>query len=88
MKNIKFSRFISWQILNNLVYIVDERNRQLYLLDNFGKDTWLSIAETSNIDEIIDKLDEIYISSAKDSISVIVVQFIDNLREKGFVYEC
>lgn len=43
MKEVRYATNISWQFMDEEVYIVNERNQKVYVLDNSAKDFWLAI---------------------------------------------
>lgn len=57
---IYYSKHISWQLIEETIYIVDENTCKIYSLKNVAKDIWLAIRDISSVNEIMDVVSERY----------------------------
>ena len=76
--------YISWTVLENIIYIVDERSNELYALEEYGVTILLSLINRQPLSKIIEKI-------AKESrqtfyeTQIIVNEFINDLVESEIV---
>lgn len=57
---IYYSNHISWQLLDNKVYIIDEITLKIYSLQDVAKDFWILIKDNHSFKKIINILSERY----------------------------
>lgn len=81
---ISISKNISWQIYDNIVYILDERTDTMSILENEGFFFWKFMLENGDINYIIKNIVAIYNISEKQARKDIT-SFIIELREEGLV---
>lgn len=81
---LQYSKHISWQLLNNKVYIIDEITEKVYELENAAKDFWTSIETINSLDEIIESLSKIY-NVSKDILMRDMTIFTNNLISQKLV---
>lgn len=62
---INYSNHISWQLLNNEIYIIDEITQKIYILTDVAKEFWILINGGYTVEEIINILIKIYKVSEK-----------------------
>ena len=86
MNHIKIPRYITWQKLNDYVYIIDERSSHLTLIDELGMDIWLSIVKYSDTKKVIEYINSNYYVEEGKEISDMVKKFIRDLMEEGLIY--
>lgn len=54
MKKIHIPLYISWQIIVEKIYIIDERSKEIFILeDELSQKIWLSIYENKDFQNII-----------------------------------
>lgn len=76
--------YISWTVMENIIYIVDERSNELYALEEYGVTILLSLINRQPLSKIIEKI-------AKESrqtfyeTQIIVNEFINDLVESEIV---
>ena len=76
--------YISWTVMENIIYIVDERSNELYALEEYGVTILLSLFNRQPLSKIIEKI-------AKESrqtfyeTQIIVNEFINDLVESEIV---
>ena len=76
--------YISWTVMENIIYIVDERSNELYALQEYGVTILLSLINRQPLSKIIEKI-------AKESrqtfyeTQIIVNEFINDLVESEIV---
>lgn len=65
MKN-KMSSFVyyadnvSWVLLQDEVFVIDEITRNIYLYRNLSKEIWISIQRNNNLNKIVEQLAQKY----------------------------
>lgn len=76
--------YISWTVMENIVYVVDERSNELYALEEYGVTILLSLINRQPLSKIIEKI-------AKESrqtfykTQIIVNEFINDLIESEII---
>ncbi len=80
--------FISWQQILQYVYIIDERNNELFFIEDTGMEIWLQISNCVKISDIVNSLHLKYKDFDKEQIRTVVLEFINELLEGEFIYEC
>ncbi len=87
LKKYHIQRYISWQYMNNYIYIVDERKNELYFIEGIAVDIWIGISDEKNINDIILSIDAKYCNDTSISITKLVYDFINKLLEEELIYE-
>ena len=70
---------LSWQHIDNNVYIIDHQNNEIYKLIDVGKHIWLEIDGRKNIEQIAFTLIQIYDVSLQE-LSKDIHYFLDYLN--------
>lgn len=83
----KIPIFLSWQQILQYVYIIDERNNELFFIEDIGMEIWLQISNCVKISDIVKYLHIKYKEFDKEEVRNVVVEFINELLEGGFIYE-
>lgn len=83
---IFYSESISWQLLNDNIYIIEERSRQLISLQEVAKDFWLLIREGISLEDIITKLCLQY-NEERELIFNDIKELCDDLMKLGLIKE-
>ncbi|XCP85245.1 PqqD family protein [Roseburia hominis] len=83
MTKVEYAATISWQVLDDEVYIINEKNKRVYVLDNSAKDFWLAI-EKRSLDKICQALCAQYCADA-DCIRADLHDFIADLDKLELV---
>lgn len=85
MKKFFYAPNISWQLLDNEIIIVNEKNKKVYLLQNTAKDFWLAI-DGKNIDDIVSSLYREY-SAEYQQLEKDLKEFYENLKNLDLIEE-
>lgn len=73
--NLYYSDNISWQLLDNKVYVIDEITKKIYILDRVGKDFWMLVKNNSFEETVI-------ILSKKYNVSLdIIIKDLDEFKD-------
>jgi len=75
---------ISWQVMGDFIYILEEMRSELHILDSVAKDIWLKINGLDTVEEIAaiiakeyDQPYEVVLTDVKD--------FVDDLLTKSLI---
>lgn len=79
-----FSKHISWQRLNNTVYIIDEITKKRFLLTGVAEDIWLLIKEDYPFIDIVNTLSKKY-NVSEDVLVADTNVFIENLYNENLL---
>lgn len=60
MKNVYYAKDISWTLLDNEVFVFNEKTDKIYVLRGMAKDFWMLISQYNDIEHIIETLSEKY----------------------------
>jgi hypothetical protein len=75
---ITYAKYISWQKLQGVVFIIDERNEKIYSLEDISSEIWLLINKGfSNFDITVELLKKYKVDF--DQLLNDVNEFIDEL---------
>lgn len=85
MKKFFYAPNISWQLLDNEIIIVNEKNKKVYLLQNTAKDFWLAI-DGKNVDDIVSSLYREY-SAEYQQLEKDLKEFYENLKNLDLIEE-
>lgn len=85
MKKFFYTPNISWQLLDNEIIIVNEKNKKVYLLQNTAKDFWLAI-DGKNVDDIVSSLYREY-SAEYQQLEKDLKEFYENLKNLDLIEE-
>jgi len=55
-----YTENISWVLLDDIVFVFEEIDNMMYVLEDIAKDFWLMIQDKIDFSSIIQKLSEIY----------------------------
>lgn len=83
---ICYSDHISWQLLDNVIYIIDEITRETYSLQEVAKDFWLQVKDNQSIEKIVEILAVKY-NVSTDVITSDINEFKNSLLSKKLVKE-
>ncbi len=75
---IEYSNSISWQILDNVVYIIDELTNIVYKLTDVAKEIWQCVNRFNSLNEISDYLFKLY-KVPKEVLNDDINELIENL---------
>lgn len=79
-----FSNNISWQKINDYIYIVNESTGQIYYLDHIIKYIWEAIDNSIEISSVIQELSDTYnLNNAK--LNKDVFSFLIELQKEGLL---
>lgn len=81
---IYYAKNVSWQQLDNIVYIVDEITKKHFILKDIGKKIWILIDYNFSYNEIIDKLSNEY-NVSKEILLHDMKDFINDLVSKNLL---
>lgn len=84
---IRPSACVSWQIYESKVYILDETDETMTLLDDAGFQFWLIMLATSEYSEILSKLESLYILKSEE-IADAFKDFINELIKYSIIEVC
>ncbi len=82
---LSYSLNLSWQIVDDILYIVDERDLSTYTLEEVGKDFWLLIGRFHDFEEILKALLQDYEGVDEKILRKDVTSLLDLLIEQGFI---
>ncbi|CYT87051.1 MULTISPECIES: PqqD family protein [Streptococcus] len=79
-----FSNNISWQKINDYIYIVNESTGQIYYLDHISKYIWEAIDNSIEISSVIQELSDTYnLNNAQ--LNKDVFSFLIELQKEGLL---
>lgn len=83
---IYYSNCISWQLLVDKVYIINEKTKEIHVLADTAKDFWILIKNNHSLEEILKILSDKY------SVSIEILEndmyaFKDDLLSKNLIIE-
>ncbi|HEL1906887.1 TPA: PqqD family protein [Streptococcus suis] len=79
-----FSNNISWQKINDYIYIVNESTGQIYYLDHINKYIWEAIDNSIEISSVIQELSDTYnLNNAQ--LNKDVFSFLIELQKEGLL---
>jgi len=83
---VRFSKTIAWQFESNeeFVYILNNKNRKWYFIDEISKDIWLKIKNNITIKSVTDQLADEY-DINYDILLEDVTNYILELQEEGLI---
>jgi len=76
-----FNKWVSWQLIENSIYVFDERTNQLYGFDSTAKEIWTAIYMNMYVHEVINYVCSLYPNVEAEIIKYDVTTHIDNLIE-------
>lgn len=76
--------YISWVLINEKMYIVDERDNELYELEEVGAEIMFSLINGKMLEEILELVVR-KTGQSIDEIESMVIDFIDELEESGMI---
>jgi len=81
---LSYTHNVSWQTINDVLYIVDERDSSIYSLGNAGKDFWALIGELHDYRVIMLSLLKRY-NVEEQVLNVDLLQLAEELEHMEFV---
>ncbi|MBU5310667.1 PqqD family protein [Tissierella carlieri] len=78
---IYYSKNISWQLIDNQIFIIDEVTKKEFTLKEIGKEFWILIKSHNLYKEIVEILSEQY-DVANDIITSDLKEFVEDLISK------
>ncbi len=79
-----YSRNISWQDINNVIYIFNEINNKMCYLEDVSRQIWLMINRKMSIESMINNLSETY-NQSLDLIQEDLLLFLQELKEMELI---
>lgn len=79
-----YSRNISWQDINNVIYIFNEINNKMCYLEDVSRQIWLMINRKMSIEIMINNLSETY-NQSLDLIQEDLLLFLQELKEMELI---
>ncbi|NQJ68773.1 PqqD family protein [Streptococcus suis] len=79
-----FSNNISWQKINDYIYIVNESTGQIYYLDYISKYIWEAIDNSIEISSVIQELSDTY-NLNNEQLNKDVFSFLRELQKEGLL---
>lgn len=84
MEKLNLHRYISWQNMQNVVYIVDERNGEMYFLEETSREIFLMLMKGIEIGKIVEIMSNKYETYVvKKDIEKDVKFFVEQLIESN-----
>lgn len=81
---IRPSARVSWQIYENKVYILDETDETMTLLDNAGFQFWIIMLTTPRYSDVLLKLKSVFIFESERMVEELK-SFVDELVKNGII---
>lgn len=81
---VVYSRNISWQDINNVIYIFNEINNKMFYLEDVSRNIWLMINRKMSIENMINNLSETY-NQSLDIMQEDLLLFLQELKEMELV---
>lgn len=81
---VSYSRFISYGIYQNIVYVINEVNQKLYYLENVSAAFWKSMESRCDLDSIIYYLSTLY-SVELSVLRQDIMELVEQLRNFGII---
>ncbi|BBE31174.1 hypothetical protein OSSY52_13150 [Tepiditoga spiralis] len=78
-KEIKISKWISWQNYDDFVYIIDERTKFNILLEGVAVYFWKYLVILKSVPKLLETLKNKFYSTSSDTISKDLKKFINDL---------
>lgn len=79
-----YSRNISWQDINNVIYIFNEINNKMCYLEDVSRQIWLMINRKMSIESMINNLSKTY-NQSLDLIQEDLLLFLQELKEMELI---
>lgn len=77
---------MSWQIIDGICYLVDERNGKLFTLNEIAYVVWSGILNGNNIKNIVSNVAETYQADIQ-MVENDIGQLVQGFKEQGFITE-
>lgn len=84
--NLEYYRGISWQSIGDIVYIINEDNKESFTLDGVAKSFWILIEKYSLLKEILNVLQKEY-NVDRDIIFEDIKDIINDLINNNLIVE-
>lgn len=81
---IYYSKNISWQVVDDELYIFEEISGKLYLYTGIQKDFWLMISKENNLNKLINFIEEYYKINSNEKLKI--EKLIRKLENENLIY--
>ena len=83
---LSISKVVSFQEINDYVYIVNESNQKIYFLEKTAKFIWNLIEKgVKSNEEIVTKITNLSLDKNVDIVKYEVTSFLNKLKEEGLL---
>lgn len=83
---LSISKTVSFQELNDYVYIVNESNQKIYFLEKTAKSIWYLIENgVKSSEEIVITITNLSLDKNVDLVRYEVISFLNKLKEEGIL---